>query len=290
MKYFFAVFILFFAFSPSRAQKQDRLLVKAYQSGSTEKLELFFNKWIQEAQPLSPIAIEALNDTVRNIYLLFRQFYDPLKIGSIGGSEWGNNIYKRAKYFLLQDNIPFGFVDTLDKDILSQKQYSRLAKQLNITVDSVIKGSRDEDNMGINFIFEWPTAKKFDTIYHFRPVVSFQTPKTVVLTEQYNSLLNIFLGSDHYPLGKGSIMSPANSKGESAKRQKFLEHCIKIWYGHWGGYWQLYSYPLVNSIVFDRRFENALVNYQLVYEGGYAYFRKIKGAWTLMEAKRTWIE
>ena len=290
MKLFLSVLVLLITFIPSLAQEEDQFLLKSYQSGSSIMLEHFFYKWAKETPSLSVANVEAMNDTVQNVYALFAQFYDPLKIEKTGGSEWGNDIYKKAKYVLLQDKIVFGLVDTLDRDILLQDQYVQLARQLNISVDSVIRGITDENNMKINFHFEWPAAKTFDTVYHFRPAVNFQTPKTVVLTDRYDRILNVFLGSDHYPFGKGNIMSPAASKGESAKRQAFLENCIKIWYGHWGGYWQLLSYPVVSSIVFDKSFKNALVNYQLIYEGGYAYFKKINGIWTLMEASRTWIE
>ena len=85
-------------------------------------------------------------------------------------------------------------------------------------------------------------------------------------------------------------MSPAKSKCESDKRKQFLENYIKIWYGHWGGYWQLNSYPYAQKITFDRKFENAVVDYRMVYEGGFAYFKKVNGIWVLIQARRTWIE
>ena len=125
---------------------------------------------------------------------------------------------------------------------------------------------------------------------NFRPGLSFNSPKAVILTSFYDALLNSFLGNKHLPLGTGSIMAPARSKGESEKRQQFLQHCIRIFYGHWGGYWQLYSYPVVSTITFDKTFDNALIEYRMVYEGGEAYLKKVNGVWTLIGAQRTWIE
>ena len=290
MKPFLPTFLLFFTLIICRAQNQEQLLLQAYRSHSSEKLEQFFDKWVQETPPLSVAAFQKLGGAVQNVYMLFQQFYNPKEIQRVGGSEWGNDIYKKAKYFLLQDMIRFAIVDTLDKDILLQKEYARLAKESNITIDSVIRQYKADPKLAINLFVEWPTAKKLETIEHFRPRVSFQSPKTIVLIAEYDSLLNRFLGSSHFPLGSGNIMSPAVSKGESANRQKFLENCIKVWYGHWGGYWQLHTYPLVNSIIFDKSLNHALVNFRMVYEGGYAYFKKVNGTWTLVEAKRTWIE
>jgi hypothetical protein len=85
-------------------------------------------------------------------------------------------------------------------------------------------------------------------------------------------------------------MKPARSKGESAKRQRFLEERIKIWYGHWGGYWQLISYPEAYMITLDPELTYARVSFRLVYEGGYAIFKRVDTHWVLVTAKRTWIE
>jgi hypothetical protein len=290
MKHCLTILIFSLTLAHAWGQKQEELLLQAYRSHSAEKLEIFFDQWMQETPALSPDVIGKSDDTVRNVYLLFERFYNPIDIQRIGGSEWGNDIYKKATYFLLQDKVRFAFVDTLDKDILLQKEYARLAKVSNISVDSVIRHAKADRNSTIERFIEWPAPKQYETIENFRPRVSFQKPKTIVLIDEYDSILNRFLGSSHYPLGHGNIMSPAASSGESANRQKFLGQCIKIWYGHWGGYWQLHTYPTVNSIVFDKSLTHALIYYRMVYEGGYAYFKKMGGIWTLVEAKRTWIE
>ncbi len=85
-------------------------------------------------------------------------------------------------------------------------------------------------------------------------------------------------------------MNPARSSGESEKRKAFLENDIKIWYGHWGSYWQLDSYPVVYSITFDKRMLYARVDFRMVYEGGEAVLKKKNGQWVLVTSKRTWIE
>ena len=264
--------------------------MRAYETKSITTLNKFFEQWAEETPPLSAAQTERLSDTLQNIYALFEKFYNPLDIEKVGGSEWGNDIYKKVHFLLLQDRIRYGFVDTLDRDAILLKKYTESASYLHITVDSAIKASKEPGNQSWTMIFGWPKPKKYDSVVDFRPRVLFSHPQTVVVTGEYRDLLTRFLGNQHVAFAAGNIMAPARSRGESEKRKKFLEQDIKIWYGHWGGYWQLLSYPAIGLITFDRTFQHALVDYELVYEGGYAYFTKKAGVWTLDDARRTWIE
>jgi hypothetical protein len=254
------LFCTLISWTISFGQKRDTLLFRAYKSKAESELQMFFENWAAETGPVN--LNSSINDTVQNIYLVFQSFYNPKDINKIGGSEWGNDIYKAAKYLLIQDIVYYAVVDTL--------------------IEKGLNNSEDGD------IFR--RADKYDTLKNFRPVLSFADAKCVVLTKTYDSLLNRFLGNQHYKFATGSIMSPARSKGESEKRKQFLGKFIKIWYGHWGGYWQLHSYPYASRITFDKTFQNAIVDYRMVYEGGYAYLKYIGGKWTLISGKRTWIE
>jgi hypothetical protein len=253
----FLVFLYFLSYcTTSIGQKSDTLLFKAYKSHSLIELQIFFDNWANETR--GPGGLSSVDNTTKNIYLVFEAFYNPKDISKTGGSEWGNDIYKDAKYLLIQDEVYYAIVDTLFRN-----------------------GSE-------NAIFE--RAIKYDTLKDFRPLITFSDAKTVILTKQYEVLLNRFLGNEHYKFATGSIMSPARSKGESEKRKEFLEKFIKIWYGHWGGYWQLHSYPYASRITFDKDFQNAVVEYRMVYEGGYIHLKNINGKWAIIKAKRTWIE
>lgn len=251
-------FLLYFA--TSFGQRRDTLLFKAYKSKSLTELKAFFDNWASETKGSEDLL--TLNDTTNNVYLVFQAFYNPKDVARTGGSEWGNEIYKNAKYLLVQDMIYYGIVDTLLRN-----------------------GS---DSSADDEIFE--RAKGYDSLKNFRPRLTFSDAQAVVLTKAYDSLLNRFLGNQHYKFATGNIMSPARSKGESEKRKQFLENYIKVWYGHWGGYWQLLSYPSAFRITFDKNFQNAVVDYKMVYEGGFAYLKSVNGKWILVKAKRTWIE
>jgi len=251
---------LLFILTASFGQKADTLLYKAYKTHSLKKLQAFFEHWATENPPLTDEASRQLDDTARNIYQLFSGFYNPMDIKRTGGSEWGNDIYKKVKYLLVQDRIHFSVIDTL------------------------VYGTT---NRGV-MVFS--VGSTYDTLIYFRPQLQLDNVKCLPLTNEYNELLNRFLGDKHYKLGEGSIMSPARSKGESEKRMKFLSGFIRVWYGHWGRYWQLHSYPYVSRVTFDNEFSTAVVYYTMVYEGGYAFFKKVNGEWNLVEAKLTWIE
>jgi hypothetical protein len=87
----------------SYGQRQDSVLMRAYQTKSIATLSKFFNQWADETPSLSAAEREMLNDTLQNVYALFEQFYNPLDLKKVGGSEWGNDIYKKAHFLLVQD-------------------------------------------------------------------------------------------------------------------------------------------------------------------------------------------
>ena len=124
----------------------------------------------------------------------------------------------------------------------------------------------------------------------FRPRVSFPNKKIVYLTDRYEKILDDFLGDQHVDLGTESIMQVAYAKDESRQRMEFLMKAAKIFYGHWGGYWQYETYPKANSIIFDREMQRAVVFFRCVYEGGEVYLEKKDGEWTIFSGRLTWIE
>lgn len=290
MRYFLLIPVFLCCSLASIGQKSDSLLFNAYKKNAPAQLELFFNNWLAETPPVSDSAFKSLNDTIQNVYLVYKGFYNPTNIDMAGGSEWGKDIYSGVKYLLMQDKISYGFVDTLDKEILLQKVLAGLTgvdtSRLHMLLD---RYNGDTGRLERDFL-DWPIAKAYTQLNDFRPKLEITKPEAVVLTSDYERLLNAFLGNENYKLGTGNIMAPARSKGESLKRQTFLENYIRIWHGHWGGYWQLNSYPYVERITFDAKFENAVIDYRMVYEGGYAYLKKVDGVWKVMQAKRTWIE
>ena len=134
------------------------------------------------------------------------------------------------------------------------------------------------------------TTTKVDSTISFRPPVNFPNKKIVYLTAKYKRLLNGFLGNKYVGMGKEGIMQVAYSKGESRKRMDFISNAVRLFYGHWGGYWQYETYPQATSIVFDSQMQRAVVFFRFVYEGGEVIMEKQNGEWTIVSGKLTWME
>ncbi|MFN8343724.1 MAG: hypothetical protein U0X91_01895 [Spirosomataceae bacterium] len=285
----------------TNAQTQGQLLEKANKKKSKELLKKFFDNWHSETPTITNLELLQLNDTVRQAYRAFAAFYKPLDVDSIGGSEWGNKIYENVDYLILQNKL---WIYSQDKVFYTDNEIEQFViDKINFTIkeDSTKQKLLKKENGKLsNFVIrrfepnedifsDNDTKTKIDSILNFRPQISCNK-KPLYLTKNYIEILNAFLGNSHYKLGTGGIMNPAKSKGQSEKRKKFLESYIKIWYGHWGGYWQLNSYPTCSSITFDKNFEYAKIQYRMVYEGGEAVLKNENGNWKLISSKRTWIE
>jgi hypothetical protein len=277
-------------------------LQRAYKNKSVTRLNKFFQGWQKKITPITNKDLSEMNDTIRQAYAAFTSFYQPFNIKALGGSEFGNKNYNKVHFLIIQNNINIRItnekiyyteaerdsfiVSTIKRSNMSDSVIQRLTKR----TDGKLPDRTIQIFSPNKYYNERDTGKLVFKVKDFHPVINGKGRPPLYLTAKYDTLLNNFLGNTHSPLGKGNIMSPAKAEAESAKRQKFLEHFIKIWYGHWGGYWQLESYPTASEIIFDKDFSYAKINFQMIYEGGEAILKKDKGKWVLLSAKRTWIE
>jgi hypothetical protein len=127
-------------------------------------------------------------------------------------------------------------------------------------------------------------------IADFRPQIDCGSKKPLYLTPGFSKILNHFLGNNFRPLGSSNIMNPAEAIGKSGLKMQFLSNYIKIFYGHWGGYWQLISYPQAAYVTFDSKMNFARIDYRFIFEGGYAILENVDGKWILRSSQLTWIE
>lgn len=271
-------------------------LRKAYKKHNVKLAIDFFENWMKEIVPVSNDELKSLENPIKEAYKVFEVFYNPLEIKKIGGSEWGDSIYNEVKYAIVQNRIKVSVVETLDKDEIIQKniENSPISDSLKSELLKKVNGEYSYDAMilygGILSVIADEESIESDTIKNFRPRVEIENLKVVYLNKKYAEILNRYLKKRYFKLGKGRIMNPAKSKKGSERRQDFLENLIKIYQGHWGGYWQLVTYPEVNLILFDKEMENAIIYFRIIYEGGEARLKKTEGKWQLIESKRTWIE
>ena len=242
-------------------QNRALLLEKAYTEKSDQLYEEFLQSWNKDIQAVK--TTDSLSDIEKDIYEIYIDFYNPFKLRRVGTGEWGAKLYADIEYVIVQNSI---YAYTYDLDNLNYDFTTRITGRL----DSLI------------------IAK--DSIMNFRPGVSFNKTPVLYLTPEYDTLINRFLGTEHYELGDGGIMNPARAKGESEKRVEFLNTKLEIIYGHWGGYWHIETHPYVFSIEFNKDRTLAKINYRLVYQGGEADYKKVNGKWVFAGARLTWIE
>ena len=300
--YLLCVFLFLCTAIHGQGQSQATLLKKAYKKHSVSLLYQFFNNWSND---VSSNENEAKNKWVSEAHKVYTAFYQPLQLDKIGCRSEDQNLYNNSPYFIVQgtlndvyvaDAIPLS-IDELDayytnrinqmfsedsirKKHLSMLQWEKERGELSPEFDM---------NSSNLYWYEIPTIR-VDSAISFRPPISIPNKKIVYLTSEYKRLLDGFLGNRHVGLGKESIMQVAYPKGKSRKRMEFINNAARIFYGHWGGYWQYETYPTASSIVFDSQMQRAVVYFRFVYEGGEVIMEKQKGEWTIVSGKLTWME
>ncbi len=294
------LFCIFAITKPMQAQKSGaRMLKKAYKQNSTELLDQFFRKWQDAIPTITEKELATYNVITKEAYKVFTAFYKPTQLDSIGGSEWGNDVYQKAKYLIVQNELEIYFTDTIifyTKTDLDSVIYQRALQCYKGDTSRFRKYPDGKlaiyDDLIMPNDYQWTKIKNkwpIDTIINFRPSIDCESKIPLYYNNEYVSNIYSFLQNKHYPLGFKGISSPAHAKEESEKKQLFLENFIKIFYGHWGGYWQLYSYPTAYYVIFDKSMQRAVIEFNLIYEGGAVLLEKKNGKWTILNARRTWI-
>ena len=287
-------------------EAEATLLEEAYQKQDTAKLYQFFNHWAEDitSNENDTTYTEWRNKLVVEAHKVFTAFYQPLQPEKIGCEPLP---YQDYPYFIVQNSLYKIFVaeiDTLPFKPEEMEAYYTARILQTYSDDSTrqkklefLQSEIDMGRMHLVFDDDWfyePWGKiNTDEIVRdikFRPRVSFPNKKIVYLTDRYEKILDDFLGDQHVDLGTESIMQVAYAKDESRQRMEFLMKDAKIFYGHWGGYWQYETYPEATSIIFDREMQRAVVFFRCVYEGGEVYLEKKDGEWTIFSGRLTWIE
>jgi hypothetical protein len=305
MKYAYLLLLSLLPLTQSYAQQVRSQLDAAYREGSSAKLEQFLRTWQQVSVPVTAAQLAALTPYQQQAYAVFTAFYKPHQVDSLGGSEWGNNLYSQARFLLVQNTLKIKQTDKLyysdtEIDSIIARPY-RTKTGSNQQVPPWIqrvKGKlpditrRNYGVLGESFFQdgEQQAPLLVDSLLDFRPVIKVPGKHSIYLTPELAATLTAFLGPQYTQLGNRGTMQPVRASKEGQKRQAFLERQLKIWYGHWGGYWQLSSYPLVTAVTFDQDLTYARVSFRMVYEGGEAILKRTNKQWAIVLVQRTWIE
>ncbi|MHB8156316.1 MAG: hypothetical protein ACYDEQ_02855 [Desulfocucumaceae bacterium] len=287
-----ALIILICFVLPVYAQGQAELLEKAFSSDSSIYAINFFETWQNEYQPLTEKDLLKLSDTLKAVYTVFKEFYNPFDFSRIEhhssmGSNWvgGNkNINDGVKYVVVSTKIMYGFVETFDKDTIVY--YRMLKKYKNDTIKlrkSFDKYKKADPKIYHEFLSEENKQIFADSIIDFRPQVTFPAVKCLYLTDKYYKIINIFLGLPR----KGCN---DNDKIISEDKKMFINRYIRVSYDHWHLSWDIITEPIPYKIVFDKKMNNAALFFTFHYCGGEAYFEKVDSTWIYKKASVTWIQ
>jgi hypothetical protein len=234
------------------AEKLERI----YKNNDLKQLEEFFQLWSNCSQQERVITNETLPEFILDAYEIFQDFYNPYNLSRIAKLPPEQSIYQDAPYFIIQEKLIITKRITLEKDDFGD--------------------------------YTSPADFKL-TLNDFYPNIEVSEGIPLYLAAYDRDNLLQFLGDESYPLGHGGIMNPARAKGDSRKRQRFLNLFVRIIHGHWSG-WHLESHPYVYSVNFNRDYSEAIVDFRIIYEGGEARYKKEQGKWTLIESGLTWME
>lgn len=86
-------------------------LEHAYQSASQSALDTAFISWQQIIPPYSTDDIDAMSDTIRHVYDIFREFYCPWNLDRITGGAH-EDFETEFRYIVIQNSLNFAIVDT----------------------------------------------------------------------------------------------------------------------------------------------------------------------------------
>ena len=213
----------------------------------------FFVDWNNSVKQNSKEFIDQ-NNTIKNIFEIYRTFYQPLDLLELGDWEWGNSLNNNSKYVVVQEKM---FYYIMPNDNFDDFKH-------------------------------WDN--ELDSIINFKPPIDIGSDKVLYLMDEYSKAINRFLGSESTKLGVGGIMNPSMPIEESQRRYTFLREYIPILHGHWGGYWHIATHPEVSYIILNNKLNKAIVFFRVGYQGGEATLVKINNKWRVESSKATWIE
>ncbi|AFN75877.1 hypothetical protein MROS_2647 [Melioribacter roseus P3M-2] len=141
-------------------------LEKAYQSDSQAKLDSVFAMWRNAIPSFTKSQRSSLNDTVRNIYGIFEEFYTPEDLNRITGG-YHENFETDFRYVVIQNSIEYAITDTNPR-FYYYKGVETLERKISDFRPTppvsfpVVYLSSEADSMIYRFLYELDGERKSD--------------------------------------------------------------------------------------------------------------------------------
>ena len=305
MKKLFLYIILMFS-TVAFAQKEvaaGMTLEKAFKKRSGKELKHFFEDWNKSIPTITPVELSKANDTVRQVYALFKAFYKPcVPNDNIGNVKLWDEAYQSVRYIVLQNSIRIRFIDKVHYSEQERDDYTVASVNRIIKTPETKKSYlRRKDGRLLEDTLEWfgPDGDAnhsevesritfSDTIINFRPAIDCADKKIVYLTDDYAAMLDVFFGNEKASLGYEKVISTPSCSRELKKRISFFDKFIALKYYHWYNV-RFSSYPVVKNILFDKDMKYAKIYFVLSGTGNEAIFKFENNEWVMLSSRRIWI-
>lgn len=267
-----------FAFSQDLHHDLD----KAFQKKSIELSNDFFTTWQKQSYPIDK---NEINDTLLQAYNLFDSFFNPNKLSDLGANPDFDSIYRDSEYFIIDNQINLFIKDCIYHpdnfiDSLKRAEAKRLLKADSIDNEKVQK--LIDTFFPIDYGYDRYGSMNsvlLDSIIDFRPFTSLSDKKLLYLNNDYKKAIQLFLGADKYELDNNHFQQTLTDR-QILKRLDFLKPYVTIRKG-WHFDFHILSYPEPFSIVFDKDFKYARIDYWIGEKTGFAIFERIDNKWIL---------
>ncbi len=240
----FFLSVLLLLVMQSVAQTQQELLLRAYKERSPKTLRLFIDRW--SVQPADTGGVKNLQEPIRSIQELYAAYYGNPR----GVFEGDSFAMLQPAFVVLSDKIDYAVIDSINlldredrNDFLGYEQMQRLRRQAD------------------------PVRK---TIQPFIPHLPGTDIRYLLMDSTYERMIEDFL--------RGAS-DKEQDRGHDPDKVHFLQTYLPMQKRHWGEYWNYMSYPEVESIVLDKKLEQAVIWFRTSSAYGVAYMMKEEGLW-----------
>lgn len=217
----------------------------------------------ERLQPMPDSQIIHSPSPTKELYSIFRVLWKPDSIDALGKFEsWGiSDAYKRSKYILIQNTLPFTVVDDRSLDSIAAISYiTRNAKGL-----------------------------VRDTLRDFRPQNTSVPGVPIYLSPSIIDSFADFLQLKTQPRDSKNTENNIGEYQTLSRRGIYLRELMVLVEGHFGG-WMLPSFPWVDEVFLSSSGTKAYVKFVVRYQGGIAKLSKKGGVWKIDSSKQTWIQ
>lgn len=237
--------------------QQDRLEV-GWQVGSREILEIFFQIWRTQSLDKEWIS-DSMPKIIGDAYMIFWDFYTPQNLKRIYKKEGKQERYSESTYLIVQSEL-------------------RIAQRKTLNI--VEKRS--------DYHEKYVDPPMLDlTIHNMKVNPQIGSDRYVVLNDIYRDIIWNFLDGDN--IDEYQQRGDETNIRQIYERLGYLNEMVEIERGHWGG-WYIESHPLVTRIDLNGVGTKAKVQFQLIDEGGIAYYEKREGQWFLKDTMIKWTQ